>query len=197
MLGRGTGSDPSKERSSGIDDSSGLDEPITAHVQKAQEPIVQKEVIKKQGTAGTEYSAITNCITLDCNKDFGMFEYDVRFKPPLDEKRKRNECLRNMADLIGTILNYDGGETLYLPIKLISPIVKKTVDAPEIPNVQVFVTFRRQRSMDECVHFYNVLFDRIMRTLRFERIGNKYFDPTAPKLVPQHKLQGEKEKLLI
>lgn len=43
--------------------------------------------------------------------------------------------------------------------------------------------------MSDCVHLYNVLFDRIMKTLSYVRFGKKQFDPTAPKVIPQHKLE--------
>lgn len=152
-----------------------------------------KEIINRQGKKGTPYAAITNSIILECEKEFGMFEYDVRYKPALDAVRSRHACLRNMADTIGTIRNYDGGETLYLPIKLTSNSVTTTINDPEngINNAQVILTFRRKRSLDECLHFYNVLFERVMDKLKYERVGRKYYDPHMPKLVPQHKLAGK------
>lgn len=152
-----------------------------------------KETINRQGNKGTPYAAITNSIIIECDKEYGMYEYDVRFKPALDAVRSRHACLRKMADTIGTIRNYDGGETLYLPVKLPTKISTRTVNDPanEIDNVQVIVTFRRKRSLDECLHFYNVLFERVMVKLNYERVGRKYYDPHQPKLVPQHKLAGE------
>jgi aubergine len=147
-------------------------------------PEAPKEPILKHGSKGQKFSAISNSIMIDCEKDYGMFEYDVRFNPPLDDMRSRKVTLRQMADTIGTIFNYDGGETLYLPIQLQSQVVTKTVE-----GTTAKLSFRRQRSLSECTHFYNVLFDRIMYELKFERIGRKYFDPIAPKLIPQHKLQ--------
>jgi aubergine-like protein len=151
-------------------------------------------VINRQGKKGTAYPAISNSIILECEKDFGMFEYDIRFRPALDAVRSRHGCLRLIADIIGTIRNYDGGETLYLPIQLNTNSISRTVNDPDkgINNVQIVLTFRRKRSLDECLHFYNVLFERVMEKLKYERIGRKYFDPLAPKLVPQHKLAGEK-----
>lgn len=157
-----------------------------------------KEIVSRQGVKGTPYPSIANSIMIQCEKDFGMFEYDVRFKPALDAVRARHSCLRQLADTIGTIRNYDGGETLYLPIKLQQNIFTRVVNDPErdINNITVVITYRRKRSLDECLHFYNVLFERVMDKLKFERIGRKYFDPLAPKLVPSQKLAG-KLKIII
>lgn len=150
------------------------------------------EPVLRHGVKGEKFNAITNSMFLKSIKEYGMFEYDVRFEPVLDSMQIRKTYLRKMGDEIGTILNYDGADTLYLPVKLPSQVTKKLVEETNIK-----ITFRRQRSSEECLHFYNVLFDRIMRVLNFERIGRKFFDPVAPKMIPQHKLQGEffKKKL--
>lgn len=39
------------------------------------------------------------------------------------------------------------------------------------------------------MHLYNVIFGRIMKELNYVRFGRKTFDPTAPTLIPQHKLE--------
>jgi hypothetical protein len=33
------------------------------------------------------------------------------------------------------------------------------------------------------------LFDKIFKILKFQRIGQKMFDPSAPLVIPQHKLE--------
>lgn len=170
-----------------ISDEKKLEVPIEENAgEEPTENVDVKEPVLKRGTKGTPFNSVTNAIRVHCVKDYGMFEYDTRFVPSIDSMQARKDILRHkMADTIGSIYNYDGGETLYLPIKLPSKVVKKTLDNDQM----VQITFRRARSLNECTHFYNVLFDRIMNVLKFERIGRKYFDPVAPKLIPQHKLQ--------
>lgn len=41
----------------------------------------------------------------------------------------------------------------------------------------------------ESQQLYGILFANIMKILKFVRFGTKNFDPTEPKLVPQHKLE--------
>jgi hypothetical protein len=73
-----------------------------------------------------------------------------------------------LNDTIGTNRNYDGGETLYLPIKMPTNVITRSVNDLEngIDNIQVVISFRRKRSLDERIHFYNVLFERVMDKLK-------------------------------
>lgn len=51
------------------------------------------------------------------------------------------------------------------------------------------ITYRRKKRLRDCMHLYNVLFNRIFNRLNYTRIGKKNFDPSLPKLIPQHKLE--------
>lgn len=203
LPGRGSGSESSKDKVKSIEDTmveklkivedeEGAGDakvPLKSASPEATNKAMSRlpvEPVLRHGVKGEKFNAITNSMFLKSIKEYGMFEYDVRFEPVLDSMQIRKTYLRKMGDEIGTILNYDGADTLYLPVKLPSQVTKKLVE-----DTNIKITFRRQRSSEECLHFYNVLFDRIMRVLNFERIGRKFFDPVAPKMIPQHKLQGE------
>lgn len=54
-------------------------------------------------------------------------------------------------------------------------------------NVTLKIIYKKKVKMDECVQFYNVLFNRIMRKLKMSKIGNNYYAPGGSVLVPQHK----------
>lgn len=52
----------------------------------------------------------------------------------------------------------------------------------------VSVIFKRERSMTECIHMYNVLFGNIQRELNFVKLKNReYFSQANAKLIPQHR----------
>lgn len=53
--------------------------------------------------------------------------------------------------------------------------------------VTLKVVYKSSKKMDECVQFYNVLFNRVMRKLNMSKIGNNYYAPGGSVLVPQHK----------
>ena len=55
--------------------------------------------------------------------------------------------------------------------------------------VQIKLIFKRKHRMGENIHLYNVLFKRIMKILELVEFGRKHFDPSDPKIIPQHKLE--------
>lgn len=117
-----------------------------------------------------------------------MFEYEVRFKPDVHAKSLRYKLLNQHKDVIGNTKTFDG-VTLYLPIKLSNISELMSVNDVDAAVYHVKIIFKRKMKMRDCKHLYNVLFDNIMRKLQFVRFGRKKFDPSAPKIIPQHKLE--------
>ncbi|KAG5670554.1 hypothetical protein PVAND_000808 [Polypedilum vanderplanki] len=152
------------------------------------EPEVDLPTVMKHGRAGKAFDSITNCITIKCNKDSGVFEYEVRFQPEIDNMRLRGKYLAQLKDVIGSIKTFDG-VTLYLPKKLEENNIEITTSLEGGEEVKIKFIFRRQKRLAECVHLYNVLFERIMGILNYQRVGRKSFDPTSPKIITQHKLE--------
>jgi aubergine len=119
-----------------------------------------------------------------------VFEYEVVFQPAVDSMNVRHRYLGAQIKELGVQAKTFDGQTLYLPIKLPDRVTvlhaKNDVDQS---NVVINVIFKKQKRLCECMHLYNVLFDRIMRILNYVKFDRKKFDPTAPKLIPQHKLE--------
>lgn len=101
----------------------------------------------------------------------------------------RSKYLLAHKEVLGNARTFDG-TTLYLPKRLSDDITwllsKNPVDESEI---KIEIIFKRKKRLGECIHLYNVLFDRIMKILQYTRVGRKSFDPSAPKIIPQHKLE--------
>lgn len=143
-------------------------------------------VIKK-GKDGIPVTIETNFIHLSVKPECGVFEYDVDFDPPIHSQRIRSQLINQHLKEIGGTKTLDG-PTLFLPIKLAKPI-SHFDSANNEDKYKIKVTFRRQKKMRECIQLYNILFDRIMKTLGFVRFQRKQFDPSLPKVIPQHKLE--------
>lgn len=143
----------------------------------------------KHGIKGTPFTALTNCIMIKCDKDFGVFEYEVRFQPDIDYIQHRYKYLGQLREEIGNVRIFDG-VTLYLPKMLDDRHMTYLTPALDgNGEVQVTIIFRRRKRIAECIHLYNVLFERIMRDLNYERVGRKCFDPSSPKIIKQHNLE--------
>ena len=114
---------------------------------------------------------MTNCIMLKCDKAFGVFEYEVRFQPEIDNIQQRYKYVGQLREQIGSVKTFDG-VTLYLPKQLSdrnSSFTTASLDGQGEVIVQII--FRRQKRLGECIHLYNVLFERIMRELKYQRVG--------------------------
>lgn len=160
---------------------------VSAAVESDEE--VETTVVERVGKSGTRSGAMTNYIRLQVDKEKGVFEYEVRFDPPVHAAPVRYKLLNQHREFIGTTKTFDG-VTLYLPIKLPDKVTKLKSENPnDGSSITVSIVYRRKKKMADSLQLYGILFDRIMRTLKFIRFGKKNFDPSEPKVVPQHKLE--------
>lgn len=70
---------------------------------------------------------------------------------------------------------------------LVQIVLFETTNQQTNEEVTVKVIYKKKVKMSECVQFYNVLFNRIMRKLKMSKIGNNYYSPGGSVLIPQHK----------
>ncbi|XP_063698555.1 protein argonaute-3 [Culicoides brevitarsis] len=148
----------------------------------------EKQTLHCRGTKGVTVPIAVNYIKLLTDPDKGVFEYLVDFAPPIASKNIRCKLMGKIRDVIGETRTFDG-VTLYLPIKLPEVVTKQAIQDINGDTYEIKITFRKQKRLSDCVHLYNVLFDRIMNRLKFVRFNRKQFDPAAPHMIPQHKLE--------
>lgn len=148
-----------------------------------------KTVKNTHGSKGHPVKVACNYIRLHSDPDKGVYVYEVRFTPNVDSTSLRMKYLNEHRDKFGGVKTFDG-VTLYLPIllqnKLTTFVSNNKVDNSEI---EIRVMYKRKESLKNCIHLYNVLFDRVMKTLNYVRFDRKQFDPTSPKIIPQQKLE--------
>ncbi|XP_013104346.2 protein argonaute-3 [Stomoxys calcitrans] len=148
-----------------------------------------KTVKTTRGDKGKPIKLACNYIRLHSDPDKGVFVYEVRFTPNVDSTSLRMKYLNEHRDKFGGVKTFDG-VTLYLPIllpnKLTTFVSNNKMDNSEI---EIRVMYKRKETLKNCIHLYNVLFDRVMKTLNYVRFDRKQFDPTSPKIIPQQKLE--------
>lgn len=128
---------------------------------------------------------------MKCDPSMGVYEYEVRFEPNIHSAHVRNRLLNQHKDVIGggRAKSFDG-VVLFLPVRLPDAVTKLTsINKNDESSVQVTIIYKRQKRLIDCMHMYNIMFERIMNILEFVRYGRKTFDPSEPKLIPQHKLE--------
>ncbi|KAH8338660.1 hypothetical protein KR074_012446 [Drosophila pseudoananassae] len=142
---------------------------------------------KIHGTKGFSVNMACNYLKLSTDDIKGVFQYEVRFFPNIDSLHLRIKYLNEHNDKLGGTKIFDG-HTLYLPILLqneMTVFFSKTNDF----DVEIRILFKKKENVKDCVHLYNVLFDRIMKTLKYVRFDRKHFDPSRPKIIPLAKLE--------
>lgn len=165
---------PNISDTAAVDDDDALDAPI----------------VSRRGTKGRPVQIATNYIRLQTDPDTGVFEYEVTYTPNVHATSLRHTLLNQHRDtVLGKTKTFDGC-VLYLPRRLPDACtVLQSVNENDGTDVEVRLLYKRCKRIADCLHLYNVLFDRIMRQMKYVRFGRKRFDPTAPALIPQHKLE--------
>ncbi|XP_058446425.1 protein argonaute-3 [Malaya genurostris] len=176
--------------SNGSKKDSDLSEKMSQATISAVETIdVEKAPLVKTGTKGTPVQLMTNYIRIACDPDRGIYEYEVRFSPEVDSKASRARYIAQHANVIGNAKTFDGVK-LYLPKKLPNADTILYANNPvDGHQVTIKIMYKRKQRMSENVQFYNILFQRIMKVLKMVEMARKNFDPSAPKLIPQHRLE--------
>lgn len=138
---------------------------------------------------GVPVKMVANYIRIYSDPDTGLYEYEVRFNPPVDSSQIRFKLLHQQAEILGKTKTFDG-VILYLPHRLPNDeTILKSIRPGDDVEINVKIIYKRKKKLVECAQFYNILFERIMNVLNYIRVGRKKFDPSAPKLIPQHKLE--------
>jgi len=149
------------------------------------EPVVRK------GTAGKTVKMTANYVRLEVEGERGMYEYEVRFEPIVDSRDERFKLIGQQREFLGPTKTFDG-ICLYLP-HLLPDVVNVVSGSHPIDQSEVKITItlkHKKRMVDKTsIQFYNVLFRRIMQTLKMVQMNKNFYDPTSGHLVPQHKLE--------
>ncbi|CAL8111645.1 unnamed protein product [Orchesella dallaii] len=149
-----------------------------------------KEPIIKRGQSGKRVSIAANFVRLKVAKEMGIFEYYVDFKPEVENFRFRKKLISSLTDKLGSAKTFDGSK-LYLATKLPNDFSEFSVPYPQEPdqNVHIIIKFVKKNNLTECVHFYNVLFRRIMESLGMVEMKRNFYNHRAVFDVPLHKLE--------
>jgi len=119
-----------------------------------------------------------------------MFEYEVKFNPPVDSLRdKRAMLLDQQRAIIGSATNFNG-VTLHLPTKLPQEqTICKAALRDKPYKVGIFYKKRRHYSDKEVILFLNNLFRRVMHILKMVNVKGHMYSPNLSVSVEQHRLE--------
>jgi len=121
----------------------------------------------------------------------GMFEYELKFDPPVDSRDERFKLVNQLKEVFGPTKTFDG-VCLYLPHMLKDdPTFLKANHPVDNTEISVTATLKHIKKMSDSksIQFYNTLFRRIMFSLKMVQMNKNFYDPRAGHMVPQHKLE--------
>ncbi|KMZ01324.1 protein argonaute-3 [Drosophila simulans] len=139
------------------------------------------------GSKGSSVDIYCNYLKLTTDESKGVYNYEVRFFPPIDSVHLRIKYLNDHKDKLGGTKTFDGN-TLYLPILLpnkMTVFISKVDDA----ELQIRILYKKKEEMRNCTQLYNILFDRVMKVLNYVKFDRKQYDPSRPKIIPLAKLE--------
>lgn len=126
------------------------------------EPVTRPEhITDKKGNAGKPISVISNYVKMKSRPNCSLYQYNVSFSPPLENKKLRFALLYSY-DALGQTKAFDG-MILYLPHKLPDQITKFTTKTMrDQTTVEVVITLTNELSADSpvCLQLFNTIFRR-------------------------------------
>ncbi|XP_068143440.1 protein argonaute-3 [Drosophila tropicalis] len=140
------------------------------------------------GCKGSVINLACNYVELKSDPRKGVFLYEVRFFPTVDSIQLRVKYLNEHKEKIGGTKTFDG-TTLYLPILLKEKMTRFVCKTANNSDIEIKILFKKKESLKNCSQLYNILFDRVMKTLNYVRFDRKQYDPSRPKIIPLGKLE--------
>lgn len=144
----------------------------------------------KRGSSGMQLPVVTNYFKLEMTPDWHLYQYDVKFNPPIDSRKMRMALLMTHENLLGRTKAFDG-MILYLPHRLPEQVtevysVRKTDDV----QIRITITLTNELppSSPQVMQVYNIIFRRVLAMIEMKQIGRNYFNPALSVDIPQHKL---------
>lgn len=118
-----------------------------------------------------------------------IHQYEVRFNPHVDSLEMRNKYLLEYRNQLGGVLTFDG-IILYLPIKLKQQLTTFVlVDRINSNEIEIRVLYKAVKPIKDCLHLYNLLFNRVMRALKYVQFQKRHFFPKASITIPHQQME--------
>ncbi|CAL1300079.1 unnamed protein product [Larinioides sclopetarius] len=166
-------------------------EPQPTSVTPPTSELEELSIGEYKGSHGKATNLEVNYIYLRTHHGKGIYEYHVDFVPVIDSNNMKFRLMSDPAvkEVIGNVKTFDGMK-LYLPLKLaVSPTKIAVTRHTDGSVITVVIKLVKKSTPSDCLHLYNLLFRKVMRTLKMVQVGRNYFNPKGGIPVPQHRLE--------
>ena len=120
-----------------------------------------QHIVDKRGTTGQEIKVVSNFVPLRNRPNCALYQYNVSYNPPIDNRRLRLALLYEEEKSIGKTRAFDG-MILYLPHRLEQDVTIFTKKLRDESVVIVTITLTNELSANSpvCLQLFNVIFRR-------------------------------------
>ena len=119
-----------------------------------------EHIQSKKGTYGKPTPIMANYVVLSNRPGHAIYQYNVSYNPPVDNKRMRLALLYHHEEaLIGKVHSFDG-MVLYLPHRLHNnpeEVISKTKEGENI-HITIKLTNELSANSPVCLQLFNILF---------------------------------------
>ncbi|XP_068943231.1 piwi-like protein 1 [Petaurus breviceps papuanus] len=131
----------------------------------------------KRGTLGTVVHLKTNHFRLTSRPQWALYQYHVNFNPQMDSRRLRSVLLDVHKQLLGQHYSFDGA-ILFLCHRLQNKVTEVYSQTQSGEKVRITITLTSELlpNSPTCLHFYNVIFKRLLNTMKLVQIGRNFYD---------------------
>jgi len=145
------------------------------------------EPVTFRGELGKTLNVTSNYLRIVATPNTGVYEYEVRFNPNVDNRQDRFRLIRQIESTIGTVRTFDGVK-LFLPKRL--PEKSTECPVPEAGGMKITVNFLRQLDLvdKKMIQQFNIIFSRIFNVLKFKMHNRNFYDPVSATAIKQHNL---------
>ncbi|NXO01449.1 PIWL1 protein, partial [Rhinopomastus cyanomelas] len=143
----------------------------------------------KTGFSGNVIKLCANFFRLTSRPQWALYQYHVGYSPEMEARRLRTALLLHHDKLIGKSYAFDGS-VLFLPRRLANKVTEVFSKTRNGENVKITITLTNELppTSPTCLHFYNIIFRRLLKMLNFQQIGRHYYNPEDPINIPNHRM---------
>ncbi|XP_027588832.1 piwi-like protein 1 [Pipra filicauda] len=143
----------------------------------------------KTGVSGRMIKLTSNHYRLTSRPQWALYQYHVGYSPEMESRRLRSALLFQHEEHIGRTHAFDGS-ILFLPQKLrnkVTELFSRTRNGEDV-KITITLTNELPPTSPTCLHFYNIIFRRLLKMLNLQQIGRNYYNPGDPVSIPNHRL---------
>lgn len=151
-----------------------------------------EHVANKKGKSGNPLTVIANYFKVETIPDWVIYQYHVDFSPSVESPRMRRALLCIHKEQLGSCYLFDGMSDLKTLSRLATEPTQ-LYSQRKTDGENICITLKRTAELPprhpEVLRLFNTQNRRNLQHLKFQLLGQHYFDPQTVSAIPQHGIE--------